>query len=262
MLDGPGSGADLSFGAALYRLEAGVATRQLVDRVAVSSRPVVSPDGRVFVQRGRPGPGRLDELTVDEVDVQTGEARTVYATKGFVTFVVGVLGRELLVYDVTPRGGRVVLVHLDSLAVRVLQTLAPLAHDLVLDEPRRRLLFTLGEVGRERYSLVQTDLDAPYSTRVLAVSDEVTLLPTPWPDGRVLRSAGAGRGLVDVGGGAVVLSVHGPGFERVRAFVDGVAVGLHEVPSDFPRLFAVKGGVELPLAAPAQQRLDVAGVLP
>jgi hypothetical protein len=259
-LEGPD--ADLSFGSALYRLAPGLATRQLVDRVAVSSRPVVGADGHVYVQRGRAGPGRVDELTVDEVDVETGQVRTVYATQGFVTFVVSVLGRELVVYDVTPRGGRVVLVHLDSLAVREVQTLAPLAHDLVLDAPRRRLFFTLGEVGRERYSLVQTDLVAPFATRVLAVADEVTLLPTPWPDGRVLRSAGAGHGLVEVGGDAVVLAAHGPGYERVRAFVDGIAVGLLEVPSDFPRPFAVKGGVELSLVGPAQQRLDVAGVLP
>ena len=76
----------------------------------------------------------------------------------------------------------------------------------------------------------------------------------PLPDGRVAFAPGQGLGLKDLEG-AVVLESKGPGFERVRAFTrKRLAVGLHEIPGDFP---SPLGG----FAAPPRQRLDVAGVL-
>jgi hypothetical protein len=260
------SAGDLSYASGLFRLEAARPTRQLVDRVALAARPVVL-EGRVFVPRGKTGPGQVDELTLDEVDVETGAARTVYATRGLFTHLAGAWGRELVVYEVTLASARLLLVHVDTLGVRVARDAMPaLAHDFVIDAARKRLLYTLGEPGVERYTVQETPLGVLAATarRFLASGDSVALLPTAWPDGRVLLAAGPGRGLVEAGAETTVLAAHGPGYERVRFFVGGVAVGLHEVPSGFPRPFAVSvvGGAAVKLVARGEARLDLAGVLP
>lgn len=258
---------DESFGASLFRLEAGAPVRALVDRVAVSTRPVVLENGRAFVQRGRPGEltelGRVDLLTIDEVDVDSGKARTVYEAQGFTAFLAGALGRELVVYEVTPAGAKLLAVHVDTLAVRtLLPALAPLAFDFTVDAARRRVVFTLGEPGVERWRVVAVDLDSGALTR-LAEGPSVALVPAVLPDGRVAYAPGAGEGLLLAGGEGRALPAQGPGYERLRAVVRGVAVGLHEVPSDFPRLFTrTLGGPPLVTAAPASARLDVAGVTP
>lgn len=257
---------DESFGASLFRLEPGVPVRELVDRVAIATRAVVLESGRAFVQRGRPGEltdqGRVDALTIDEVDVDSGKARTVYSAQGFTTFLAGALGRELVVYEVNASGAKLVAVHVDTLAVRtVVPSLAPLAFDFTVDAARRRVVFTLGEPGVERWHVVAVDL-ATGALSTLADGPSVALVPAVLPDGRVAFAPGQGEGLVFTGGGRALPS-QGPGYERLRAVVRGIAVGLHEVPGDFPRLFTrPSSGAALITAAPAGARLDVAGVTP
>jgi len=91
----------------------------------------------------------------------------------------------------------------------------------------------------------------------------MALLPTLLPDGAIAWAPSAGGGLVRAGG-ARVLAARGPGFERVRAFAQGLAIGLHERPSELNELFAVTLGDGRPLAvaAPPGALLDVAGVRP
>jgi hypothetical protein len=259
---------DESFAAGLFRLEAGAPNRLLVDRVAVSTRPLVLECGRVFVQRGRPGEvteaGRVDALSIDEVDPDSGKARTVYEARGFTTFLAGAQGRELVVYEVGLEGARLLAVHVDTLSVRTLVAkLPPLAFDFTVDAARRRVVFTLGEPGVERWRVVAVDLSTGVLS-ALAEGPSVALVPAVLPDGRVAYARGAGQGLTLAGSDARVLAPQGPGFERLRAVARGVAVGLHEVPSDFPRLFTVTlaDGRALATAAPARARLDVAGVVP
>jgi hypothetical protein len=257
---------DESFGASLFRLEPGQPVRELADRVVIATRPVVLDDGRAFVQRGRPGEwteaGRVDALTIDEVDVDSGTARTVYSARAFTTFLCGALGRELVVYEVGPAGARLLAVHVDALSVRVVvPSLAPLAFDFTVDRARRRLVFTLGEPGAERWHVAAASLETGALTR-LAEGPSVALVPAVLPDGRVAFARGAGEGLAFTSGGPA-LPAQGPGFERVRAVVRGLAVGLHEVPGEAPRLFTrALGGAALVTAAPSAVRLDVAGVTP
>ncbi len=262
---------DVSFSASLVRLETGQPARVLVDRVAYSTRPLVTAEGRVFVQRGVAGRApadlaspRVDALAVDEVDPDSGRARTIFAAEGSTTFLAGALGREVLVYVVAPAGARLVAVHADSLAVRtLLPSMEPLARDFVVDAPRKRLLFTQGDPQTRRWHVVELDL-VTLASKTLASGATMALVPAVLPDGAVAYAPGAGHGLLVAGTKRVAVAAQGAGFERLRGAAGGVLVGLHELPSGFPAAFAVAvtDGAPLPLAAPPGTRLDVAGVLP
>lgn len=254
------SGGDLSFANALVRLEAGKAPRVLAEGLAYGSRPLVTAEGRVFVSRGIAGVEppdardslRVDQLSVEELDVATAARRVIFSTRGYVTFLAGAYGRELVICEVSPAGARLLAVHADTLAVReVLPSMMALARDFVVDAPRNRVLFTQGEPFADRWYVEQVDLRTGERKR-LAEGPEVTLLPAVLADGRVLISHGAGEGLFALDGTRVV-APHGPGFERHvhQLFV-------HETPSDFPQVFTSKGAL---LTAP-NSRLDVAGVTP
>lgn len=255
---------DLSFANALIRLEAGQPARVLADQLVYGARPLVTPEGRVFVARGRAGVERgarmrVDALTVDEIDPSTGQARLVYSVAGYGTFLAGALGRELILYEVTETGARLLAVHVDTLAVRVvLRALVPMARDFVVDAPRRRVLFT--QVQGDHWRVDEVSL-RDGAQRVLVEGPEVTLLPTVRADGRVLISAGAGQGLRALDGKEGLAS-RGPGFERVRFERAGLILGLHETPSDFPSLVGWRGAERLVVPTPAESRLDLAGVIP
>ena len=86
-------------------MEPGQPAVTLCDRVFHASTPLVTSDGRVFVERGRAGPtaeGRLrvDELTIDEVMAQG--ARVVWRVLAELhrAHLAGVSGRELILYRV------------------------------------------------------------------------------------------------------------------------------------------------------------------
>jgi hypothetical protein len=254
------SEGDLSFANSLIKLEAGKSPRVLAEGLVYGSRPLVTAEGRVFVSRGVAGvePNdardslRIDQLSVEELNLTTAARRVVYSSRGYVTFLAGVFGRELVIYEVAPAGARLLAVHVDTLAVReVLPSMMALARDFVIDAPRNRVLFTQGEPFGDRWFVEQVDLRSGDRKR-LADGPEVTLLPTVLADGRVLISRGAGEGLFALDGTRVV-APHGAGFERI---VHGLFV--HEVPSEFPTIFTSKGA----LITPQDSRLDVAGVTP
>ena len=242
---------DTTWAASLVRLEPGQGPVTLVDRVAISTRPFVTPQGRVFVQRGRG-----EAITVDEVNPRTGATRTVHAFTGYTAFIAGAFEGELVLYRVGPAGADLVAVHVDALGVRPLTALAPMARDFAAGGGA--LYFTTADEGGWRVARV--DLKSGALTTIARVS-EVTALPTLL-DGRLALSPGPGEGLRFLDG-TLALLPKGPGFERVREVRRGWAFALNEVPSDFPTAYAVelKTGRTLRLAAPAGMRLDLAGVL-
>ncbi len=266
---------DASFASALVLLEPGQPARVLADQVAVANRPLVTAQGRVFVQRGIAGhaaapelPGakpsgaltRVDTLRVDEVRL-TGEPRAVLSFSGFTAFLAGSLGTELFVYRVGPQGADLVAVQQDTLAQRVLTRLEPLARDFVVDEAGHRLVFTLGDSHEHLWRVETVDLSSGEREK-LTTGRLPSLLP--FVLGRqVLVCGGAGNGTLTAGGERA-LEAQGPGFDHLRFVTrDGVRVGLDEVPGDFPRPFAADArGRRVTLAAPAGARLDLAGVTP
>ena len=123
------------------------------------------------------------------------------------------------------------------------------------------MLFTQGTPGGDRWFVEEVDLVSGTSTR-LAEGPEVTLAPHGARDGRVLISARRRRGPARArrhAGCSPPTGLASSGFSAQRK---GLIIGLHERPSEFPELFALKDGKPVPCAAPADSRLDVAGVTP
>lgn len=265
---------DLSFASSLVRLDAGKPPRFLVDKVVSSSRPFLTANGRIFVQRGTAGADpttrgamRVDALTIDEVSLRDGKPRTVLAFSGFFLFIAGEFDGRLLIYRAGVEGADIVAVHPDALSVQVLARITPLARDFVVDVKNRALYYTQGDPARGQWFLERLDL-VTHKTSPLAAprSFDMALLPTLFPQGTLAYSPKIGEGLRLVGGDRTVLAGQGnAGYERIRFFTrQGVlAIGLHEVPSDFPSPFAVdvRTGQALPLLAPPKARLDIAGVI-
>jgi hypothetical protein len=127
------------YGAALWRVDARSA-RVLARGVYHASRPLVSRDGRVYVERGTPGPWptpdeahaghlRTDALTLDAIDPETGAARTLYGWSGYTLHLAGETEREIVVYRVSFEGADLTTVDRASGSARVVTTLAPYARD-------------------------------------------------------------------------------------------------------------------------------------
>jgi len=286
---------DASFASALVLLEPGQPTRVLADQVALGNRPFVTASGRIFVQRGvagvnaapsLPGPKprdaqlRVDSLRIDEIRLDA-EPRTVFSVQGYTAFIAGAAGCsaaapspglrppspggegtcEVIVYRVAPGEASLLAVNVDTLAQRTLARLEPLARDFVVDEAAHRFVFTLGESATRRWHLVSVDLHTG-ELSTLATGRLPSLLPFVL-QGRVGFSPGANGGL-QFTSGERCLDAQGPGFDHLRFVTrDGTRVGLDEIPSGFPRAFAVDAhGKSLGLLVPPDARLDLAGAAP
>jgi hypothetical protein len=253
---------DASWASSLMRLEEGSLPRVLAEGLALGSAPLITAEGRVFVARGRAGPEteqlRVDALSIDEVNPGTGKLRTVYSAKGSLLHLAGAIGREVVVYAIDERGGQLLAVHVDTLAVRTLKDrFAPLAHDFSVEG--KRVLYTLGAQGSETYRVVSLEDGVE---RELARADSVALLPFALPDGRATWVPSFTAPVTVLGGGALFAS-HGA-YDRLRFVRDGVAYGVTEVPGAFSSGFAVRleGARALPFPTAPNARIELAGVTP
>jgi hypothetical protein len=235
---------DVSFAAALFRLDE-KQVRMLATQVVYGSRPLISSEGRVFVSRGTAGAltnaGRVDELTVDEVNPSTGKLRTVYSANGFLLFLVGSFGREVFIYELTPSSARLLAVHADTLGVRELIAQLPSnPRDFFVDAKGARVFFThaAGDEWRVAELSVRTR-----EWKDVAASADIALLPAVLADGTLTFNDGPHERFGK------------QGYERLV----GNDFALHEVPGDFPSLYVRSTQRLLPIS---NVRIDVAGVLP
>ncbi len=173
---------DLSFAASLFMLEPGRAARRLCDEVVHASRPLVAPDGRVFVVRGAAGPEgdpsqlRADFLRVDEIDVETGVARTQHAFTGQLLHLAGWYDGALLIYRIDGDSADIVALDPDGGAVRtVLADLLPFARDFSVDADALVFL-DRDETDPRRWHVLELDL-AGGGVRSLAETDSVRVGP-------------------------------------------------------------------------------------
>lgn len=254
-------GSDRSFGSALLRVEPGRAQATLAEGVVYASRPVLASPREVLISTGSPGvvaegTGRVDALRVDVVDPESGATRTLLSEQGFLLYVVGVLGREALIYRVAPARGDLCAVDLDSGALRALGELPPLARDFSLDPERRELAFVAR--GDDAWQALSIDLDRG-DRAVLGGGPSMLLLPQRVAGELTLVEAGRTRWLDHDGPPALPA----PGALHVNATLRGVSAGLVVEPGKIgvPVVFdgALSDARRLP--APSGMNLAVAGLL-
>lgn len=256
---------DLSFASWLWALEPGQPAKVLAKNLSISTRPLVTSQGRVFVQRGVAGEAalgepRVDALTIDEVDLRTGVLRTVYATKGFTTFLAGEHDGRLLVYVVAPTGASLVAVHPDALSVTVLSSdLGGPARDFVRSGDLLAYAFGDAELGTWRLATI----DLSSGARVVRDGGVRDMARLPFfVRGQLGSLTAPGQALLGLEG-QVLLKAQGPGYPHLRFVTKGgIAIGLDERPSDFPDAFAANVETQgaVPLVTVKNARLDVAGV--
>lgn len=235
---------DLSFSSVLLRLDE-KAVRTLATGVVYGSRPLVTTEGRVFVSRGSPGAltseGRVDALTVDEVNPETGALRTVYSAPGFVLFLAGSVGREVFIYELAPGVARLVAVHADILGVRELAaSLPPRARDFFVDAKRGRVVFTHSDGDAWRVAELSLQSGA---WRDVGTARDVAALPAVLGDGTLTFNDGP----------------KGGAYERVVYVSPRLTLVSREAPGAFPVLLQRGSDRRLPFT---DMRLDVAGVAP
>jgi hypothetical protein len=262
---------DLSFAASLFRVAPHRPPEVVCDRVVHASRPLVTREGRVFVSRGVAGQAtlgsyRVDDLTIDEVDLATGTTRAIHTFSGYLAYLAGSFGREILVYRVDAAGADLVAVDPDTGAVRTITTLLPFARDFSVDEARGAIVLQeRDEQDSRAWTIDRIDLASGARTR-LVTSPSMSLAPFAWPGGGVVWSLDGRRGLSVLGGGPPLTAAPlGPGVDLVRAVSQGGAwvAALHTVPSMLPVPFAVdaRTGAAAAIPAPPGVRVEIAGFM-
>lgn len=265
---------DLSFASSLFRVEPHRAAERLCDGVAYASRPLVTAAGRVFVSRGTAGPepaaapklaGRDDALAIDEIDPATGSARTVHSFAGYLAFLAGEHGREILVYRVGAAGADLIGVDPDTGTARVIApSLLPFARDFSVDPARGAVVFQERDERDSRTWVIdRLDLATGARTR-LAASSSMSLAPSVWPGGGVAYAPDSRGGLALIG--REMKPIHAPtgdGVDQVQALSrDGAWVAaLHTRPGELPVAFAIEAATGRALAWPtaAGARVAIAG---
>lgn len=261
--DGAARG-DLSFAARAWRLSPGEPATPLVDRVVHASRPLITASGRVFVSRGAAGPapaaahGRVDHLTIDELDPRTGTARTVYATDGYLAFLAGATATELVVYRIAADGASIVAIDPDRGAVRtVIADLPPLARDFSI--AGGALIFE--DRDGDGWAVLRVELATGAVARV-ATSDRYALAPFAWPAGGVAWSGG-GRG-VHVIGERTPRAPVGDGVDVAVAQAGALVALSHTVADALPVPFVLDSarGTTSRVPAPPGTYAEIAGFVP
>lgn len=231
-------GRDVSFNGGLLRLEpTSGAVLPLCSGLTHASRPLVTPAGRTFVERGAAGSAsegalRVDELRIDEVDPLSGSLRTIHSMSGFVLHLAGWHDGEVLLYrvglGVDGKGkSDIVAVDPDTLAVRVvLPNLPPFGRDFSVDAHAGRLIYRgRHEHDARRWVVDSVDLQSGQQQR-LYDGHSFSIAPHAWPGGGVAINRGRG-GLELIGASDTVHQPFGPGVDVLRAVsADGRFVAL------------------------------------
>lgn len=259
---------DASFNAGLFLLRPHTPPVRLVDRIVHASTPLVTAQGRVFVSRGEPGKEvegqmRIDTLSIDEIDLVSGQARSVHQMQGYLLFLAGAFGDEIIVYRLAPGHADIVAIESTSGKVRTIALdIPPFARDFSIDAQHRTLVFqNRHESDSQTWTIERIDL-ATGKGRQLYSSDSMTLAPFVLPRGGVLYNP-SGRGLSSLDTPISIAGPLGSGVDVVAASTnDGrYLAALHTQPGSFAVPFVVdtQSGAARVLPAPPNTRLTLAG---
>jgi len=254
---------DRSYGASLFRVEAGRAPQLLVDRLAHASRPLVAGDA-IWVSRGVAGPAldgvrRVDALSVDSVGFD-GVAHTRFETAGWELHLGATTGADVLVYLKGAAGAQLLTVSTDGSTHRLLPVggLSQSARDFTVDG-RGRVVFA--DLDGSGWAVLR--LESGNKERLLSSASD-HLAPFAWRDDVAFSQLDSDGdvGLATLGRGA--LGPVGRGVDVVRAVSsDGNWVALWHYRAGLVEpdvvLMPATGGRARVLTPPAGTRFEIAG---
>jgi hypothetical protein len=248
---------DLSFAGALVAVREGAKPVELATDVVHGSTPLPLPDGRVLVSRGVAGPAsdgasRVDDLRVDAIDPSNGAVLTIATHTGYLLFLAGASGSEVLLYRVGIGGADIVAARLDGDHAErtIAENVPPFARDFSVDPIDERLVY----VNRRGADWVTTALDLRTGEDISLVAGSfMPMIPRalPFPDahghaeilltedperGPSLRSSSYGGPELRLGPGSAhvadaepesgwIAGTVGPAGERAHVFVANVRSG-------------------------------------
>lgn len=215
---------DPEYGSTLYRVDASGPSR-LATNIVHASRPLASPDGFVYVERGSRGAQRIDALSIDAIDAVSGASHRVLSWSGFALHLAGEHGGEIIVYRVDPSGASLVGLDRATGSTRTIATIAPYARDFSV--ANGAIVFSnRDDRDPHLWTIERVDLASGARTRL---HDERGDAPAPFafPSGDVAWTAPRRAGLFL---GGKTIAPLGLGFDDVRA-TDGSWIVVAHVPS-------------------------------
>ena len=263
-------GKDLSFVGGLFLVHEGEETRTLALDVVHASTPHVLGDGRILVSRGVPGPespgvARADDLTVDAVDATTGEVATIASFHGYLLFIAGTLGDEVLLYRIGEGHADVIAVDVRTSKERTLiAEINPYARDFSVDAVTRTLVYSNHEAEPSASSEWFTErLDlASLKAERLEEGPSMEVTPHALPGGDVLLTLDAEKGASRLSGGPLEI---GAGVSEIADIDPSAhfATGTVAMPGALGRPFVVdlSTGKTRPFPVPNEKRAIVAGFM-
>jgi hypothetical protein len=194
----------------LFAVENGT-TRPLVDGVSNASSPLVTARGTVLVQRGTDGPDvdsmqsangqglreRIDALTIDAVDIDSGRTRTVFRGAGQLAWLGCALRDDkALVYHVTTDGAFLRVIDAASGAqTTIMGPMPALARDFSYDRERDEVTFVrAASVGSAEYEIVTVPASGG-AARVRLTAASEHLMPRVLREGAIAFSPAQDPGL-------------------------------------------------------------------
>jgi hypothetical protein len=288
---------DPSWGSALLLVAPDREPVPLLENVYQGTRPLVLPDGRVYVLAGVEGAepteeqaaaGRLrvDSLDIYEVSLEVGNRRSIFHTEGYIAFLAGALGGEIFVYHVAPGQAQLLAIDVDkpTYPQRVLaRPIPPYARDFSVDVQSRSLIFTnRDEANASEWSAQKLDLTRPPApapppapgVRVLprslvkvdrSSSPEIRAYAWPGQDLAVSKN----RAGLEVKGARALAGVAGVVVLRDFFMRDSQtwAIALQRQPGELATVVTMRADANVPptqarsVPTPAGTQIDVAGVL-
>ncbi len=118
-------------------------SRRLATGLCRATRPFVTSDGGVFVERGRAGNDppallasagelRVDSLSIDALDPESGSLKPVVQWSGYTMHLIGEWSGSLVVYRVSPDGADVALIRISDGSIAMRKAIEPVARDFVI----------------------------------------------------------------------------------------------------------------------------------
>lgn len=250
---------------ALYRLD-GVTTRTLARGLYRASRPLVSVDGTIYVERGAPGrfpdeaqtrAGRLrsDSLAIDAVEPSSGAARTVYRSSGYTLHLAGEHGGALIVYRVAWGAAELLTVDRATGQSRIVAAIPPFARDFSVDGKGQLVFANRDEQDHSLWCVERVDLATGLRTRLATLRDEAPI-PFLLDDGSVAWTSPSRPPALHAAGASLaktpLFAALGNGTRFVSRSAESGWIALEERPHGVlaaTRAVHLASGTAVPLAA-------------